>query len=198
MVMTKTELKGDKMARHIIHRKSDYSALSAVREIQKNDQDEYQKNLASNYNEFELDNFKLSELKNGSPITMEYDLTKDFEDEDIIYLQPIFQGSILSNPFQREERTSVIDFPYAQSYKVISQIIVPEGYKTELPEGANVALPNQGGSFVYNVSQTGNMISIVSQVNINQTYFTPNEYPALKQFYQIVTDKNQELVVLSK
>ena len=67
-----------------------------------------------------------------------------------------------------------------------------------MPEPALVKLPKNKGVFLYNATKNGNTISIVSDLKINQSTFSITEYPNLKKFYEMVADKNQELVVLKR
>jgi len=136
------------------------------------------------------------EKSKSDQIKFHYELTQELEDE--IYIQPFIEGTILENPFKRDARTSIVDFPYTQSYRVVAQINLPEGYVAEVPEPARVNLPDKKGVFSYRVTNAPDKITIISDVKVNQSIFGANDYGYLKQFYQMVTDKNQELVVLTK
>ena len=172
--------------------------MSVNRCQKKSSVSEYENDLKSTFDDASIQNFSISEPKISEPVMISYEVIKEDQSSDIIYLQPILVGSVKTNPFKREERISVIDFPYSQNYKVISQISIPEGYTAELPDPMIVKLPDEKGQFLYNISQAGNMISVISNLTVTGTDFGTNEYPALKAFFQMVADKNQELIVLSK
>ena len=197
-VMLKTEISEDIITTHVAQNKKGYSALGTIGMIRKDNIENYSKGLENKFSDYELENFEISDLVAGKPVTLEYDISKDNEDSDIMYIQPVTVGSITSNPFTREERKSMVDLPYQESYRVISQITVPEGYDAQLPETMRIGLPNNGGHFIYSCSKNGNMITTSSNVAIKQTLFSPQEYPVLKRFYEIVVEKNQEFIVLSK
>ncbi len=194
----RTEISAEKITTHITNKCSGYAALKTYNEIAKKNTGEYGEDLANRFSDVEMNNLKVSELELGEPVKMEYDISKENDDSDILYIQPVLTGSITENPFKREERRSVIDFPYEFNFKVMSQIVVPEGYSIELPEQQRIVLPKNGGSFTFSCGKNGNLVTVVSQVRIIQNVFTPAEYPVLKQFYQIIADKNQEPVVLSR
>ncbi|MEQ9166329.1 MAG: DUF3858 domain-containing protein, partial [Fulvivirga sp.] len=183
---------------HVSQKKSGYSGYNAVRKIKASSEEEYSESLSSTLSDASVENLKLSELNYGAPVKLEYDIINEDMDADILYIQPMLTGAITENPFKRESRMSPIDFPYSQSYRVIAQITVPEGYTAELPQPAAFRLPENGGSFSYNVSQNGDKISVISTFNLSKSYFSVTEYPTLKQFYQLVADKNQEIITLKK
>lgn len=183
---------------HVSQRKSGYSGYNTVRKIKASSEEEYSESLSSSLTDASIENLKLSDLNYDTPVKLEYDIINEDMDADILYIQPILTGAITENPFKRESRMSPIDFAYSQSYRVIAQITVPEGYTAELPQPAAFRLPENGGSFSYNISQNGNKISITSTFSLSKNYFSVTEYPTLKQFYQLVADKNQEIITLSK
>lgn len=145
---------------------------------------------------FELSGLKITSYEHGQSTTYAYNLSGEAADE--IYFQPVLNGSITENDFKRESRLSNVDFPYKQSYKVMTQIKYPEAYTVELPESTRFSLPDKKGSFSYTVSQGNGMITVISSLKINETVFGVSDYPILRQFYQLVADKNQELIVFTK
>ena len=81
---------------------------------------------------------------------------------DKIYFSPMFFYKSKSNPFKLEKRSYPTDFSYSSetTYRII--VDIPEGYKVEtLPEIKSIALPEQLGSFKYNVTQKNNQIHLL-------------------------------------
>ena len=68
----------------------------------------------------------------------------------------------------------------------------------ELPEPARVALPNKGGAFNFFVKQNGNSIQVVRKIQLKQLKFEPEEYEAIKSFFDIIVEKQGEQIVLKK
>jgi len=196
--MLNTSIGPEQIKTTIAQKETDYAALSTISDISKSSKDEFEDDLKSSFDEAKIQNFSISDPNISKPVMINYEVVKETESPNVIYIEPILVGTIKSNPFKREERISMIDFPYSQNYKVISQINIPDGYSAELPEPMMVRLPDGKGQFLYNVSQSANTISVVSDLKISGTDFGINEYPALKAFFQMVVDKNQELIVLSK
>lgn len=174
-----------------------YTGYAAIQESAKvkDDETKYEENLASIFPEAELSDTELNTDEND--MIVKFHTTKSI-DGDILYIQPIQYGSELENPFKREERMSLVDFPYGISESVIIKIDIPDGYTAEMPEQMNVSLPNNGGRFLYTATVMGGQVNIMSAFQLKQTEFTPQDYPILKQFFDIATNKNKEMVVLKK
>lgn len=193
-----SEINENQLITHVSQKEVGYAAHKAISEIGKNSVEEFSKNISARFTDAELQNFKISETTYSQPLNIEYDIVKENTDANILYIQPIMLGTLLENPFKREERISPIDFPYGQSYKVISTFTIPDGYTVELPEAAIIKLPEDHATFMYSTSQLGNKINIVSNLQVTKTDFSTLDYPNLKKFYQLVAEKNQEPIVISR
>lgn len=196
--MLTAEITDSQIVTEVAQRRMNYAATLAYQNIEETTEAAYTKDLEEIFEDGTVKSLSLPKVDFNKPATIKYELVRENKDANMIYLQPIQLGTILKNPFQREERFSVIDFPYTQSRHVIFNLDLPEGYTAELPEATIVKLPAEQGEFSYNVSQTGNKISIVSKVSINNTVFSVAEYATLKEFYELIANKHQEPIVLKK
>ena len=118
---------------------------------------------------------------------------------DMIYINPLFGWKMADNPFKLEKREYPVDFgsPFDDTYLV--RIILPDDYKLEeIPQSKIIALPNGGGKYTYNVSQAGNILSVTSALQINRNIFIQDEYPPLREFYNLIIAKQAEQIVLKK
>ena len=79
-------------------------------------------------------------------------------------------------------------------------IAVPEGYMIdELPKSVRVKLDEKGsGYFEYLISQSDQVISMRSVVKFNRTLFLPDEYDALREFFNLIVKKHNEQIVFKK
>lgn len=196
--MLTAEITDSKVTIGVAQKNVDYAAQEAYEKIAATSEQEYTESLVKIFTEGEIEDLTLPRVDFRKPATIKYKVVKENQNADMLYFRPIQLGSIFENPFQREKRYSDIDFPYTQSYHVIFNLNVPENYTAELPEATVVELPDNQGKFVYNVSQTGNKVNIVSKVNINTTVFSVADYTALQEFYELVANKHQEPIVLKK
>lgn len=103
------------------------------------------------------------------------------------------------NPFKQDEREFPIDFGYPWQDKYMINITLPEGYVVEsLPKPAAVAMEENIGSFKYNAAVQGNLIQISVTLDINYPNVSNVYYKTLKDFYQMVIDKQNEKIVLKR
>jgi hypothetical protein len=83
--------------------------------------------------------------------------------------------------------------------ETLTNIIIPDGYLVdEIPQPKVTALPESKGKFSYHVSQTGNRLTVVSNIQINERMFMQDEYPGLREFYNRIVAKQAEQIVLKK
>jgi len=77
------------------------------------------------------------------------------------------------------------------------RITLPEGFEVdELPKPKAISLPANAGRYTYNITQTGRVLNIVSNFQINQSIFVPQEYLNLREFYNQVVAKQAGQIVL--
>ncbi len=114
----------------------------------------------------------------------------------ILYVDPFVIESE-ENPFKSTTRTYPVDYPHLMRHLYILNLTIPDGYAVdELPEALAIALPNDGGTYRFAVTQRGNVLQINSKLSISKTRFYAQEYEALKLFHQQVADKQREQIVL--
>jgi Domain of Unknown Function with PDB structure (DUF3857)/Transglutaminase-like superfamily len=118
---------------------------------------------------------------------------------DVIYLNPLVTNQIMENPYKMEDRVYPVDFGYLRNHVYIAKITLPEGYVVdELPQNKIFALPGSGGKFSYSLTPMGNFINVMCSFQINRQIFIQTEYPALREFYNLVVAKQAEQIVLKK
>lgn len=118
---------------------------------------------------------------------------------DLMYFSPAIYKSFEENPFKLDERVYPVEIPYPFSKQFVFNLELPEGYTVEeLPEAARVVLPNKGGSFLYMAKANGNKLQIMYSIKVNQLKFSPEEYAAVKTFFDLIVEKNEAQVVLKK
>jgi len=116
-----------------------------------------------------------------------------------IYLTPLAMWRISENPFKLEKREYPVDFgsPFDKVHSV--KIVIPDGYVVEeLPQSKAIALPNGMAKFLFNTSQLGNTINVISNFQINRAMYVPQEYDALRELYAQAVAKHAEQIVLKK
>ena len=103
------------------------------------------------------------------------------------------------NPFKDPDRRYPVDFgaPIDETYVVA--FTLPKGIVVEeAPKSSLVALPNNGGKFIYQVQMADNSITIVSRISLRKTRYDAAEYPALREFYDKILAKHAEQIVMKR
>jgi hypothetical protein len=117
----------------------------------------------------------------------------------MIYMNPFVVGQTKENIFKLEAREYPVDFGKPEEKTYLCRVTIPGGFAVEeLPKAKVIVLPNNAGRYTYNVSQTGNMLNIVSMLQINKSMFVMDEYPHLREFYSQMVAKQAEQIVLKK
>ena len=79
------------------------------------------------------------------------------------------------------------------------KITLPEAYVVdELPQSKVFILPDKSGRFTYNAQINGNVINIMSSLQINKPLYIGDEYKNLREFYTQLIAKQNEQIVLKK
>jgi len=168
-----------------------------------NGEEKYIENVKEHNKDWTIANYSFAEDEGPTkPFTREYELASlDGTNMagDLIMFNPMFGQQLKKNPFKLEQREYPVDFAYPEKTTYMLVLKIPEGYEVdELPKSTAVALPDRNGKFSFSVNQQGNMLNIVSIYEINKPMFSQLEYPSLKQFFQIIVNKQAEQVVLKR
>ena len=118
---------------------------------------------------------------------------------NVIYLNPYVTSQLKENIFKHEKREYPVDFGSPADRTYMCKIVLPEGYTVdELPKPKIIVLPGNAAKFSYNISQTGNVLNVISMLQINKALFLQDEYPHLREFYNQVVAKQSEQIVLKR
>lgn len=116
-----------------------------------------------------------------------------------LYLSPMLFFTLHENPFKDEARAYPVDIMYPKQNRYTISIDLPDGYVVEsLPEPVHLSM-GELGSFKYNIA-AGNagQVQAVITTDINRARMSPDDYTALKDFYEGMVKKQNEKIVLKK
>ena len=181
---------------------SGYYAQSGRKELLTKGESGYVKDMIANRSWL----VEKSEFKNAKDIGESFKELHDVVISDhavvtdgIIYINPFIDQQEKENPFKLEKREYPVDYGSPLEKLYICKISVPDGYAVdELPKSVVIKLPNNSARYVYNLVQAGNSISLTSHLQINNSLFTQDEYPHLREFYTQLVSKQAEQIVLKK
>lgn len=181
-----------------------YRSINARKRIAEDGEEEFiLERLKNCYGEVEIDSFKIMEKENLDVpllLTVSYRVPQFAQMVgDMIYLEgPILQG-FDENPFKREKRYSLVEFPYNVAETEDIELMLPEGYQMmEIPKGIINRLHKNKLTFMNNWTAEENTIKIQRQFMRRELTFFPREYSGLRNFYDRVVKADQGQIVLGR
>ncbi|MEZ5071840.1 MAG: DUF3857 domain-containing protein [Bacteroidales bacterium] len=137
-----------------------------------------------------------------SAVTLQFDVSREGLAEDaggILYFSPIVDPFFDSNPFKLDKREYPVEFDHPYTIMQSYYIALPEGYRIEeVPAPFATKLPDNSAVYRYQVTPSGSGLMVNTVLNLRKSQYLPEEYEGLKMFLQLVIDKQEEMVVLSK
>ena len=119
--------------------------------------------------------------------------------DGFLFVRPMLTNMIEENPFQAEERQTPVDLACPIREYYLLGLEIPEGYEVvQTPQPIRVLLPAGAGSFTYNVLTDGRIVHISSTIFIEKTTFQPHEYQEIRSFFEYVTRKHEEDIILKR
>ena len=179
-----------------------FESLNMRDDIKEKGQDAVVKEIQKGYGEgTEVKNAEFDSLnKYEETLGLKYDVLIKNNKEDIIYFNPMFGEAYKNNPFKSAVRNYPVEMPYTSDELFIMNMEVPNGYVVdELPKPMRMKLNEQGdGSFEYLIQQQDNMVSLRMKLAMKRTYFSPDEYDMLREFFNMIVKKQSEQIVFKK
>lgn len=197
--------KEDRLRATVTHSYEDYDYLEWMKRFKDNgSEDAYIRSVMTNITDVNIRECKLS-IEKDKLKASEIRTVDDLEDTE--YVQDLGNEKLVNpflfwdvaNPFKEEKRQYPIDFIYPRNRSVIVSFRLPENHSLRsIPEPLGITLENGGARFNYRASLTSNILTIVCNLKIEKQVFSPEEYPALRQFFMEVTRKMAEPLQLDE
>jgi hypothetical protein len=133
-------------------------------------------------------------------LSASFNIHLTWPDNGKAYFNPHFISSISQNPFLAAKRSLPVELPAMQDAYVTIQMKVPEGYKME--ESPKPALIKMNGADYYKyimAYEDGNhTMQVSTRVHTERTWYPPEDYPLIKEFYEKVITQQEATYVFSK
>jgi hypothetical protein len=180
-----------------------YSAATMREQLQQLGEKKYVTEHASRHPGWELPAYTFSEVAEVSkPLAFNYDVRQPAStagSASELYVSPLASFGQRQNPFQHAERTFPVDFGAATQDIIMLTLTLPQGYTAELPKAATIALPDQGGRYVYAASSPApGTVQLVSRLTLDKPVYGAEEYASLREFYRMAMAKQAEALVIKK
>lgn len=119
--------------------------------------------------------------------------------DNLIYINPMIFLHVSKCPFTQAERQLPLEMPYAEQIIQVTNLTIPEGYTVdELPAPLNAFTEDKQGFCRYLVHQNGNQLIITYSFSSNKLIYPTSEYKLVKSFWELIAEKNNEILVLKK
>ncbi len=182
----------------------DYEALMKRKKmVSFNSEEEYIEDTDNKLPRMSIKEFKIENRQDVTkPLSETYNV--QFEGFDSlgmtrIYFNPFIFDKWTENPFKSKERLYPVDFGAPLSYTYTLNFEYPANYLVvELPEKVALALPDNGGSFTFDIQNVGNRISMRSVLKTNRYTYNSDEYHALREIFARIVQLNKTDIVLQK
>jgi hypothetical protein len=187
---------------YLMVRRTGYSASKLRKTISLKSEEDYLEDFETKNKDIEVEDYKVKELDSFDKPLQETFKVKFETNENLgnkIRVNPFLFDQIKKNPFKLKERNYPVDFAYTRRSNYYLNLTIPENYTiVKLPENKAILLPNKGGRFILNTVQKGNTITISVRLNILKTYYSVEEYYALKEFYKQIIIAESSYLILEK
>lgn len=164
--------------------------------------DEYVKDLEKGFRNTDIisSNFKGLDAMEGNvneTFEIEVEVFDELEHASNLLLNPFgFSGKLNKNPFQSSERLYPVDFGKAQEHTVLFSLTYPESFTiVSKPDRNLLALPGNGGKFLFDVNDTGSKVMMTYSVVLSKPIYSSQEYRALRELYaRIISVQNTDWI----
>jgi Domain of Unknown Function with PDB structure (DUF3857)/Domain of Unknown Function with PDB structure (DUF3858) len=168
-----------------------------------NNETEFIKGFKKDKTGLEVSAYKIDNLDNLEELLSE-SMNAVIEDNveeagNLVYFTPLLFERTKENLFKLEQRKFPVDFayPFKESYRIT--VNFPDDYEIDkLPKGGIYKLPEDNGTFTINYIAEGKTLMVKSSINVNKSFYTPEEYFDLKELFKTVVEKQAEQIVFKK
>ncbi len=200
----KIDAEGD-LVGSVLKKYTGYEALKMRRTIKKfASESEYVEDLDAKLAKIKIINFKISNLDSlDAPLIEEFNIKVSGFDNisaENLIINPFILNQLRENPFKLSERLYPVNFGAPIEQTTIFVLEIPENFKLKYaPQAVALALPEKGGKYIYQVSETNNnSITITEIIHINKTEFENYQYPYLKELYNKIVQANKSDLIITK
>ena len=182
----------------------DYEALNKRKKIASfNSEEEYIEDVDNRLPHMSIGEYKIENRQDvGKSLSETYSVKFEKFDSlgmNRIYFNPFIFDRWSENPFKSNERLYPVDFGAPLSYTYTLNFKYPASYRVvALPEKVTLGLPQNGGSFTFDVQDTDHHIMLRSILKTNRYIYNSDEYHALREIFARIVQLHKTDIVLQK
>jgi hypothetical protein len=181
-----------------------YSAVNERKDIQTaGSEKEYIKDIEETWQDVTINSLEILNTEDiTKPLIVKVNVVLNvFEGTpSSILLDPNITNTWDANPFKSVERLYPVDFGATLDEVFIVNIELPSTYVlAEKTDKVGLALPNNGGRFIYEITQPQeNKITVTSSLLVSKPVFSSEEYHYLREIFNRVVSAHSSSLVLTR
>jgi len=199
-----------------ITRLSDLAAISYCQDQKENESDDNQSfyyttdEVDAELEEEEEDDFEnvmeINSIENVKDIYKDIDIKYESESFDLfkklgneIFIEADLNEGLSENPWKEENRIYPIFFNKKGNLSRSLTLEIPDGWQiSSLPEPITLSGQDKITRFVYSAAVDKNTIRITYLLSVRQSIILPTQYASFKKFLDMVIEKQDEKIILSR
>ena len=118
---------------------------------------------------------------------------------NLIYINPLVIDRKKSNPFKVPVRKFPVDMAYGTRTLTVVNVEIPKGYVIkEQPPDRTLSMQKEALTYTRKCLVDNNRVQVLSDLAIKWSYFAPNEYQRLRNFYAEMLNLQNDQIVLQR
>ncbi len=180
-----------------------YAGLEAREKLRQLGEKKFVSELVAGHPGWEVPSYTFSQQGAvGRSLALRYELRQPASTPGTaqeLYVNPLEAFGEHQNPFRHAQRFYPVDVGMMRQEVINLTLTLPPGYVAELPKAATLALPNQGGRYVYVASSPApGTVQLLSRLTLDKPVYSADEYQALRELYRQMLAKQAEALVIKK
>lgn len=165
----------------------------------KNDSAAFVADIAAK-NNIDITEYSTQGREEFSPSAVEtFSFSRQLDAGDKYYITPMLFPFYEKNPFTAETSSMPIEFGAKGQTTISLMIKLPEGYHLEeTPGQINLQLPEGGLALRFVAGEMNNVINVMCRLTTNSLFYPVGSYTLVKEFYDTLVNKCNEMLVISK
>jgi hypothetical protein len=179
----------------------DYARVQRIEDAKKDKNKFLEKYFKDDNQNATVDSLELENLDSDSlPLVQKIQFSMPVSASgDYEYFSTNLFTRLQKNPFVADNRFSDVFFGVNQSYSIVANITIPEGYTFEtLPKNMRMIMPDTSISITRRLVTENNQLAVRISLEFKKPFFTVQEYADFKEFYKQLFAVLSEQIAIKK
>jgi hypothetical protein len=179
----------------------DYARLQRIEEARKDKAKFLEKYFKTNNQGAKVDSLEMENLDADTlPLVQKVQFSMPVSASgDYKYFSTNLFTSLEKNPFVADNRFSDVFFGTNQSFSIVANVTIPEGYSFEtLPKNMRMIMPDTSISITRRMEAADNQLALRISLEFSKPFFGVQEYPDFREFYKQLFAILSEQIAIKK